>query len=118
MKYIHVPKDIQIMVNGKPLENVAGEIENIWTFSHYLENIVLADPAVGTTYGDLKACSIVEDRFKNAPSDTWVGVEDAHWERLKKTIENPKGGGVHPSILRQLIPFMDAIIEAKSKKPN
>lgn len=33
-------------------------------------------------------------------------------------IENPKGGGIHPGVLRQFLPFMDAVIDAKSEKPS
>ena len=79
MKYVQVPKDIEIMVNGKRWTDSAGNADPPWSFSRYVENIVLADPAVGTTYKDLKACSIVEDQFKNAKVGTWIGVEDAHW---------------------------------------
>lgn len=118
MKYLRVPDDIEIMVNGQRWMDSSGNIDPPWSFSRYLENIVLADPAIGTTYKDLKACSIVENQFKDATVDTWMGVEDAHWERLKSVIENPKGGGIPSSVLRQFLPFMDAILEAKSKKPD
>lgn len=119
MKYIKVPEDIPIVVNGEPWKNSDGTVMKPWSFSHYLENIVLADPAVGTTYKDLKACFTIEDQFKNASIGAWVGVEDEHWEKLRTTIESPKGGGIPSSVLRQLIPFMDAVvIHAKMDKPD
>ena len=117
MKYVQVPKDIQITVNGEPWKDSDGAVMKPWPFSRYLENIVLADPGIGTDYKNLKACSIVDANFKNSASGECVEVEDAHWEMLKNTIENPKGGGIPSNILRQFLPFMDAILEAKSEKP-
>ena len=118
MKYVQVPKDIRIMVNGEPWKDSDGSIMKPWPFSRYLENIVLADPTIGTGYKELKACSIIDAQFKSVDPDTWIGVEDTHWEMLKNTIENPKGGGISSGILRQFIPFMDAVLEAKSEKPK
>lgn len=118
MRYIKVPADIQIMVNGEPWKDSDGSVMLPWSFARYLENIVLADPAIGTAYKDLKACAIVDALFKDASPDEWVGVEDTHWEMLKNTIENPKGGGISSGILRQFLPSMDAVLEAKSEKPT
>lgn len=117
MKYVQVPEDIQIMADGKPWKNEDESIEDPWSFSTYLEKIILEDPGIGTGYKELKACSIVDGLFRNAFSNTWIGVEDEHWEMLRKTISDPKGGGVPNSVLRQLIPFMDAVLEAKNEKP-
>lgn len=119
MKYVLVPEDIQIMVNGKPWKDIVDNKEKgmpPWSLSRYLENVVLADPAIGTDYKSLKMCSIVDNNFKSVNPGECVEVEDAHWEMLKNTIENPKGGGISSSILRQFLPFMDAILEAKNVK--
>lgn len=118
MKYVQVPQDIQIMVNGEPWQDSDGTEMKPWSFGRYLENIVLADPAIGTEYKKLKACSIVDAQFKGTTPGTYVGVEDTYWEMLKDTIESPKGGGISSSILRQFIPFMDAVLDAKSEKPT
>lgn len=118
MKYVEVKKDIQVTVNGEAWKESDGTEMKPWSFAQYLDNIVLPDPAMGTGYKSLKACAIIEAQFKDARPGTWVGVEDAHWELLKNTIENPKGGGIHAGVLRQFIPFMDAVIGATSEKPT
>ena len=117
MRYVQVKEDIQILVGGEPWTDSNGGVMPPWTFARYLENIVLVDPAMGTTYKALKSCDMVGEQFKDAILGTWMPVEDAHWEMLKNAIENPKGGGVSPSILRQFIPFMDAVLNAKGEKP-
>jgi len=54
----------------------------------------------------------------------WANVDDdtlddyAGADLGKYAIENPKGGGIHPGVLRQFLPFMDAVIDAKSEKPS
>lgn len=118
MKYIKVKDDIQVLLNGEPWKDSDGSVMKPWSFSQYLERIVLADPSIGTGYKELKSCFTIEDQFKKAASGDWVVIDEEHWNMLKSTIENPKGGGISPSILRQFIPFMDAVLEAKSEKPH
>lgn len=118
MKYVEVKQPIQVTVNGAAWKDSDGSDMPPWSFARYLENIVLPDPAMGTGYKALKACAIIEDQFKQAVTGSWVGVEEEHWNMLKNTIENPKGGGIHSGVLRQFIPFMDAVVEAKSEKPG
>lgn len=118
MKYIEVKEAIPIVVNGHPWMDSDGSKMPSWSFVRYLENIVLPDPAIGTKYKELKACSILEKQFESAAPGKWVGVEDAHWEMIKVAVEEPKGGGIHPGVLRQFLPFMDAILDAKAEKPR
>jgi len=119
MKYVQVKDEIQVMANGKPWkEKPNGEVMPPTSFSDYLENIVLPDPAMGTGYKALKACALIEKQFASVAPGEWVAVEDAHWEMMKRTIENPKGSGIHPGVLRQFIPFMDAVIDARVEQPS
>ena len=118
MKYVQVNDNIKIMANGQVCLEEDGIPGKPWPFARYLERIVLQDPAIGTSYKALKACAIVDAQFKCAAVGSWVGVEEEHWNMLKDTIENPKGGGISPGILRQFIPFMDAVLEARSEKPK
>lgn len=118
MKYIEVKPDIQIMVDGEPWRDTTNNIMKPWSFHRYLENIVLPDPSMGTGYKSLKACAIIDEQFKQAEPNSWIGVEEEHWNMLKTAIEEPRGSGVSPSILRQFIPFMDAVFEAVTKKPK
>lgn len=117
MKYVLIPDDIQLLVNGQPELDANGKVDS-WSISRYLETVVLADPGIGTDYKSLKACFAVDEAFLKAVPGKYVEVDYDHWEKLKETIENPKGGGISPSILRQFLPFMDAIIEAKDTKPE
>lgn len=118
MKYVQVKDDIQIMANGQLWRESDGKAMPPWSFARYLENVVLPDPAMGTGYKALKACAIIESQFAGAAMGSWISVEEEHWNMLKTAIENPKGGGISPGILRQFIPFMDAVLEARSEKPK
>lgn len=118
MKYVQVLKEIQVTVNGEPCKNSDGTVELPWSFGTYLVNIVLPDPSIGTAYKVLKSCAILEAQFKDVSVGKWIAVEDAHWELIKIAIETPKGSGVPSSVLRQLLPFMDAVLEAKNEKPE
>ena len=116
MKYVQVPDDIQVMLNGKPATEADGSVSPLWPLGQYLDTIVLPDPAMGKGYKVLSACRIVEEQFKVAKPGDWVAVEDEHWRLLKQTIENPQGS-MNASVLRQFLPFMDTILEATSEKP-
>jgi hypothetical protein len=104
------------MVANQPWKERDGSVIPPWTFHRYLENVVLPDPSIGTTYKALKACSEVDRQFQNVTPGEVVGVEDEHWAFLTNAIEAPKGSGIHPGILRQFLPFMDAVLEAKKSK--
>lgn len=108
MKYVEVLNDIQID-DGNSAES--------WSLVRYLENIVLPDPSMGAGYKAIRSCAIVGEQFKDAVPGSWVGVEDEHWKMLKNTIENPKGAQFSAASLRQFLPFMESILEAKSEKP-
>ncbi len=118
MKYVQVQDEIQVMANGKPWKETNGTIMPPWSFSDYLENVVLPDPQMGTSYKALKACALIDKQFEDVEPGEWVAVEEEHWNMMKVTIENPKGSGIHPGVLRQFIPFMDAVIDAKIEKPE
>lgn len=118
MKYVEVPEDIQVIVNGTSWMDAQGNAVPPWSLYRYLENIVLADPSIGTTYAALKSCNKISDQFEKAKPGDVIGVEDAHWSVLQGTINAPKGGGVSAQILRQFIPFMDAILQATDAKPE
>lgn len=118
MKYIQVPEDIQLMLNGELLKDSRNEVEKPWPFIQYLRNIVLADPAVGTDYDNIRSSEDILSKFKNTIPGTWIELAEPHWEMLESTIRKPKGGGISPDVLRQLLPFMEAVLDAKRKKPT
>ena len=118
MRYVEVKREIQVMMDGEPWKETDGSTMGPWSFLRYLANIVLPDPAMGTGYKALKACALIEQQFKDAAPHAYVAVEEEHWNILKAAIENPKGGGIHSGVLRQFIPFMDAVLDAKSEKPD
>ena len=119
MRFIQVPEDIQIMgVDGKPWVNADDKVEKPWSFYHYLKTIVLPDPAMGSGYDAWNAYSVLNEAFKDESSGTWVTIDDAHWKLLCEIVNNPKGGLPTGLVMYQLIPFMDAILQARDKKPS
>ena len=118
MKYIQVKPAIQIILNGQPWVDAEGTEMPPWSMSRYLENIVLPDQAMGIGHKAIKACQTIGDLFEQANEGDWVPVETEHWDRLRQAVETPKGSGVHSTVLRQLLPFMDAVLEAPDKLPT
>lgn len=119
MKYIQVPEDIQVMLNGVAWKDSNDKVMPPWSIGTYLQNVLLPDPAVGPAgYKTWKSCAIIDAQFSDITPGEWIGVEEEHWNMLKTAIVEPKGGGIHQCVLRQLIPFMDAILEAKNEKPD
>lgn len=105
-------------VDGKPWVNADDKVEKPWSFYHYLKTIVLPDPAMGSGYDAWNAYSVLNEAFKDESSGTWVTIDDAHWKLLCEIVNNPKGGLPTGLVMYQLIPFMDAILQARDKKPS
>lgn len=124
MKYVQVPKPIQIIINGELWKDSEDNVMPPWTIGRYLEDIVFPDPSIGTSYKALTAVDDMSKQFKDAAAGSVIGVESAHWDLLNKAIENPKGtmvgisAGAVSIILRQLLPFAKAIIKAADEKPK
>lgn len=120
MRYIKVPDAIQLydLAHKRPIiENDGSEMEP-WTFQRYLATLVLPDPAMGKGYKADKAVRAVDKAFEGAKPGDVVGVEDDHWERMKTAVEDPQGGRPNLGITSQLVPFAEAIVEAKETKPD
>ena len=118
MRYVKVPENIQLVPDDASDAKPDDKAIKPWPISLYLKNVVLRDPAMGTGYEITKTIDQVYNNFKDEIPGKFVGVEDAHWKLLVTTINDPKGSGIDPFILCQLLPFMDAILEAKDKKPT
>jgi len=118
MKYVKIEEPIQIKLNDKPLEEADGSVAPSWPISKYLEAEVLCHPTIGSGHKAIKSCDLVAKQFKDATPGDCVAVEDAHWELLRSAIESDQAVSTHPIILRQLLPFMDAILEAASTDPE
>ena len=110
MRCIKVPKAIQIMRNGKPWVNENETIETPWAFHHYLETIVLQDPAMGSGYEAWKAYADLTEAFSTAGAGTIVSIDEAHWKLLCTVINNPKGGLPSGAVMHQVLPFMNVIL--------
>ena len=123
MRYVRVPENLPITIDEtcplcQSLVVKLHESPQSWTLPRYLKNVVLRDPTFGTGYDALIARQEIESQFEEASPGDWVNVVDAHWKTLTSAIQQPQGAGIPNQILVQFLPFMEAVLEAKSTKPD
>lgn len=90
----------------------------MWSFARYLENLVLGDPGMGSGYDAWKRYSALNKAFKDVSSGTCVEIDEAHLRLLCEVIKGPKGNLPSGDAMHQFLPFMEAILDAKSEKPK
>lgn len=127
MRWIIFPSDVQLMNETKdppqPMLDERGKKEPAWTFLATCVRVFLPDPAFGKGYGPDRArrriTEAVRDASREFAKDGWacVGIEDEHFDFLKKAVESPEGI-MDNRIRMQLYPHQEAVMEAKDRKPK
>jgi len=120
MHYITVPSDITPRDPITEAEIVAATPQ---TFFRFLRANTLSDARFSSTIKGVFAIEKLSDLFRDASPGDVVAVEDADWELLKESSENPTRGtgrtaqaGFGDGLLAvQFLPFLRAIIDAPDK---
>ncbi len=93
-----------------------------FTFERFVVEILLSDAKwTQRGYQGLRSARKIEKAVTNKAPGEWISIEDADWERLKEVIETPTNGtysGQSSFVTRQLMEFLEAIMEAKDEKPE
>lgn len=119
IKHVTVPESILLHdpVTKEELKDEKG-VAKPQTFSEFIGKL-LFNPMWAENYKNIKSARAVDKAFDSAKPGTVVQLAEEDWKRLHDLIENPKGGyGYHAAVMPQLLPFLDAIMEAKDSTPS
>lgn len=105
MKHIRIPEPITIEQSG---EKVA--------FKDFVSSVPLADRAFGEDYSALMSASKVKRIVADGSVGKWVSIEDADYDRLERAVRTP-ANPYNPIVGVQLVPFMEAILDASDEVP-
>jgi len=113
IKYVTVPEPIMLHdpVTKEELKDEKG-VAKPQKFSDFIGKL-LFNPMWAENYKNIKSAKVIDEAFSNGSEVVQLAEED--WKKLKELIENPKqtGYGYHAAVMPQLLPFLDAIMEAK-----
>ncbi len=112
MKTFKVPSNIvpKNPSTAEDLKKPDGSLFSV-SFRDFCEAAILTDPRWVKSFADVRAASRVSDQLAKDE----ISLDDADYQKLRAVAEEPANGfqGYHPSVVRQLYPFLEAILEAK-----
>ena len=111
IKVIVTPEPLQLRV---PQPN-GSEAEEEYPFSNFIQTL-LSQPRWGKDYKAIKVGVSIEKKVSEASPGDEILLSDEDWKLLRDSAAEPESGyGLHPYLLRQILPFFDAIVEAEEK---
>ena len=116
IKYVTIPEAITLLepTTKEPLKDEKGIVKPV-TFYDFIGK-QLFNPLWAENYKNIKSAKAIDKAFSASNGVAQLAEED--WKKLKDLVENPKGGyGYHAAVMPQLLPFLDAIMEAKDNPP-
>lgn len=120
MKFIKIIHDIQICDpnTGMPVQGIPK-----MSHSKYVDSWPLNDKRFGSEsgFGGIMAGSRIQLAFREAAIGEIIALDEADYKILKQSIMDPQlvtGGQATPEVVRQYLPFMESIVNAKEKRPN
>lgn len=119
IKYVTIPEPITLLepTTKEPLKDEKGETKP-QKFYDFVGKM-LFNPMWAESYKNIKSAKAIDKAFEKAEPGAAVQLAEEDWKKLKDLVDNPKGGyGYHAAVMPQLLPFLDAIIEAKEEKPS
>lgn len=113
---ITVPQDIEIkeLTARKDAEGNSqqGKTLRKISFSEYVIEWVIGDPAIGKTAKDWIRAKEIYDKVKDAKAGEELEITGDHHAAMKKVLEEPQGQTA-PLVALQLIEFYQAILKAE-----
>lgn len=105
--------------------------DEVVTWRAWLNGVVLRDPRFFVGYKEMKHAKAIDDALSSAPAGQWAMIERADWEFLKNIVEHPQyqtvgqrgepvtyPGYANSALARNVLPFIQAVLEAVEKKPE
>jgi hypothetical protein len=108
MRFIVIPPPITVKVEGQP--------DTEWAFHRLLSEWLANAKYFGDNAASLRMGAKLEALFAARKAGEWVAVEDTDYQRLHTAVE--ESTYTAPTIARQLIPFLDAVADAKKEQPK
>lgn len=104
-RVIIVPEPLELKVPGAQTEE--------YSFQSFVQTL-LSQPHWGKDYKAVRTGVSIENKVADAKPGSKIELAEADWELLRKSAETPENGfGLHPILLRQMLPFMDAVVQAE-----
>ncbi len=133
IRYITVPATLKLKepFTGEPLKSQDGQDEE-FSFEAFLQKL-MHNPVWGENFPNMKAQSEIMTAWEKckASGESIIVLAEEDWLKLKAAAENPKfevltqmgsqiraGYGVHPTLSRQLVPMVSAILDAPTTDPR
>lgn len=122
-RFIVVPANVEVV-----LLDPSGQDKKVpFTFKDFIKHLLDTNPVWGKSYKNIRSAMAIEQALvlKVAGEVGVLAQED--WDLLKEAVEKPQmsgpGGSVEgfgyiPQVVRQLVSFMDAIVQATDKEPE
>jgi hypothetical protein len=107
MRTITIPEPIAVGIAGSP--------PRVLTFQSVLEESWLQDNSFGKDYAGLKRAMRLSELFKDKVPGDSVTLDNEDWGPLANAVRAPsvgQGGGYIPSVGRQILPFLEAVLDA------
>lgn len=106
MRYVIIPPPITVKVVGQEKE---------FSFQDVLRDVWLNHAQFGKTSAALRSGATIEALFAKREVGDFVVLSDADYERLHAIVKEAE---YNPAIARYLIPFIDAVDDAKREQPE
>lgn len=130
-RYITIPEAVILRdpISRQSLKTKEGQDETL-DFAGFL-NKLFSHPKWSENYLNIKSAAAIEKAFADAKDSLMVLAEE-DWKKLCDAAENPRtvlihptagpqvqmGYGFHPTLSTQLLPLIEAIVQAKDKAPD
>lgn len=108
MRFIVIPPPITIKIEGQS--------DTEWAFHRLLSEWLSNAKYFGDNAASLRMGAKIEALFAGRKAGEWVAVEDTDYQRLHMAVEESAYNV--PAIARQLLPFLDAVNDAKKEQPK
>lgn len=120
-RYIRVPQDIEIEdVDGSRMKTPQGQLVEPAKFSE-IASVTCVDSKLISTYEGLETSFTIRAKLKGAKPGSVVEVDEddfKRWLPAVKTPDAPLEKRYNPFIAAQLFPFLKAIVEATTTRPE
>jgi hypothetical protein len=130
-RYITVPES-KVLINPQtkePLKDSEGKNEAPMTFKNFIQRLMF-NPKWTESYQNIRTADAITKAVDKLEDGKVLVLAEEDWAKLDDAAQNPKqiivtpfgpqaqpGYGYHPTIAPQLLPFIEAIVEAKKEPP-
>lgn len=130
-RFIEIPGPITLRdPRTKEVLKKADGGDEVWDFGEFL-NKLMHNPKWAENYANMRSQAAIEEAYEEGKASGIMELAEEDWKKLQEAAENPRtqfvghlgpqvvpGYGLHPTMSRQIIPLVQAIVEAKTERPK